>query len=192
MEIAAFRAAEFDARLEREAMEQVADVVAALFDADGPRSRVGLIVASDSAGTATSVQFWGDAMRTGVAFASPELFPWCLANAPCGALARRFGITGPNSTLLGESDALLAALDMAADQIGQGHVDTAIVVALCFANEHQAGKILALRVCTGGGCHPVDLSVLSRLPDSMSLRSATDLLSQALDASRITGTCGAA
>jgi len=176
MQIDAFRSLDFDARLEREAMEQIADGIAALFDIEAPRERIGLIVASDNAGTATSVQFWLDAMRIGVAVASPELFPWCLANAPCGALARRFRVTGPNATLLGESDALLAALDTAAGQVTQRQVDNAVVVALCFANGHAGGKALALRVCADNGRHSLDLGALRTLVDPVPLRAGIDVL----------------
>jgi len=178
-QIDAFCVLDFDARLEREAMEQIAGGIAALFDIETPRERIGLIVVSDNAGTATSVQFWSDAVATGVAVASPELFPWCLANAPCGALARRFHITGPNSTLLGESDALLAALDTAADQITQRQVDKAVIVVLSFANGHRGGKVLALRVCAHAGRHALDLGALSTLvtlTNTVPLRAAIDML----------------
>lgn len=76
-----------------------------------------LLLVSEDAGSATAVQFWRDALDTGPALASPAAFPWCLANAPCGALARRFGVTGPNITWLVSSlddpvafDAPVAAL----------------------------------------------------------------------------------
>ena len=36
------------------------------------------------------------------AFANAELFPWTLANAAGGWLARHFGITGPNATYTGQ------------------------------------------------------------------------------------------
>lgn len=171
MFVGAHRFLDFDARLEREAMDQIADGIAPLFDAPG--GRIGLIVASDNAGTATSVQFWADALRTGVAFAGPELFPWCLANAPCGALARRFGITGPNSTLLGEADALLAALDTGEELLAQDRVDAAVIVAVCFASAGQHGRAMALRLQDGGGeRHEPGLAALCRL----SLRGAIDMI----------------
>lgn len=175
MKIDTFCSLNFNARLECEAMEEVAYGIAALFDIDAPRSRIGLIVASDNAGTATSVQFWSDAMRTGVAVASPALFPWCLANAPCGVLARRFNVTGPNSTLLGEGDALLAALDTASDQLAQGQVDCAVVVALCFANSQLGGTMLGLRASADGGNHSQQLDGLYAACNAASLRTAIGL-----------------
>jgi hypothetical protein len=57
-------------------------------------------VVSDNAGTETTVRFWRDALAVGLGVASPGAFPWCLANAPCAMIARRFGITGPNLTWL--------------------------------------------------------------------------------------------
>ena len=175
-QIDAFCALDFDARLEREATEQIIGGIAALFDIETPRERIGLIVVSDNAGTATSVQFWSDAVATGVAVASPELFPWCLANAPCGALARRFQITKPNLTLLGESDALLAALDTAADQIAQRQVDSVVIVALSFVYGHKAGKVLALCMGAHVGRHAINLGTFPTTANSVPLRAAIDML----------------
>lgn len=138
----------FDALLEREAMAQVIEGLAPVFDITTARDRSGLIVASNNAGSATSLHFWAQAVEVGVAVASPELFPWCLANAPCGALSRHFGITGPNATLLGEGDALVGAVDTAAQWLVSRRVDHAIVVALSFAGSAAPGRALAL--CLAG------------------------------------------
>lgn len=184
MFIAAHRLLSFDAGLEREVMDQVADAIAPLFDSEVPGERIGLIVASDNAGSATSVRFWAEAVRTGVGLASPERFPWCLANAPCGALARRFAITGPNSTLLGEADALLAALETSVDLFAQGSIDSAIIVALSFASDSQCGRAIALRMLHDGTAHagPTSLAALHQSCSSLSLRSAIDLLGLHLNA----------
>lgn len=151
MHFAALQYRSFEARLERDAMAQITDAFAPLFGTLKPRSRIGLIVASDNAGSASSLQFWADAMRVGVDVASPELFPWCLANAPCGALARQFGITGPNVTLLGEGEALAAALQTAADWLAQDAADEVVVAALSFPSTRLpaaagSGRALALRM----------------------------------------------
>ena len=175
----------FDARLEREAMVQIADGMAAVFDTDTPPERMGLIVASDNAGTATSVQFWSDAVRTGVAVASPELFPWCVANAPCGALARHFRVTGPNVTLLGESDALIAALDTASESIEEGQVDAMVVIALSFGNDRAGGRAVALRVGAGEGLYDFDLDQLRTTVRSLPLRAGMDLLLWQIEAASI-------
>jgi len=142
----------FDARLEREATQAVGDAIAALFEAGPSGDRLALVVVSDNAGTATSVQFWADAQRTGVALASPELFPWCLANAPCGALARRFGVTGPNLTLLGEAEALEAAFDHADALLSAGRVDAVVVLAMTFVQDGAPGEAVAWRIhCADAG-----------------------------------------
>jgi 3-oxoacyl-(acyl-carrier-protein) synthase len=135
----------FDTRLEREATQAVGDAIAVLFEGGAAGDRLGLIVVSDNAGTATSVQFWADAQRTGVALASPELFPWCLANAPCGALARRFGVTGPNLTLLGEGEALWAAFDQAEDLLAAGQVEAVVLVSISYAADDARGQAVAWR-----------------------------------------------
>lgn len=88
---------------EQQALEAVLDSLAPLFErvpaVDGERDAA-LLVVSDDAGTETTVRFWRDALAVGLGVASPGAFPWCLANAPCATIARRFGITGPNLTWL--------------------------------------------------------------------------------------------
>jgi hypothetical protein len=118
--------------LERQAMESVMDRLTPLFES-GAGERRALFVASPNAGSATAQRFWAGAQAAGVAFANPELFPWCLANAPCAALARRFGITGPNSTWLGGDDALQAAWCAAEHALQRRRVDCVFVVSVCFS-----------------------------------------------------------
>ena len=88
---------------EQESLETVLDDLAPIFETvpavDGEREGA-LLVVSDDAGNATAVKFWRDALSTGLAVASPAAFPWCLANAACATIARRFGVTGPNLTWL--------------------------------------------------------------------------------------------
>ena len=133
----------FEAALDRDAIDAIAAGLTPLFEPgdDVPPDRVGLYVASADAGVATSRQFWSDARRTGLGLANPELFPWCLANAPATALARRFGITGPNHSLLGEGDALLAAFDAAIDSLVARRIDAAVVMALA-----MTGRCSGLRL----------------------------------------------
>jgi hypothetical protein len=127
--------------LEREATLAQLEALAPLFDgAAGPRSA--LYVVTPDAGSHTAVRFWSEARRTGVALANPELFPWCLANAPCGAIARRFGIGGATVTWLGDEDALHDALDAARHAVAQALADRAYVVMLRFAAEPGAPAVL--------------------------------------------------
>lgn len=136
----------FNTNLERDAIDSIASDLAPLFEPceDVPSHRIGLYLTSPDAGIATSVTFWSEARRTGLGLANPELFPWCLANAPAAALARRFGITGPNYSLLGEAAALQAALDLASDDLLTARVDAAIVIAL----EMQSGRCSGLRLAS--------------------------------------------
>lgn len=128
--------------LERSAIEAAMDELAPLFEgAAGPASA--LFVASPNAGTATALRFWSDAQRTGVALANPELFPWCLANAPCAALARRFSITGPNISWLGDDEALEAAWSAAELALQQGHALRAFIVSVRFG---PGGRLRAWRL----------------------------------------------
>ena len=99
---------------EQESLESVLDALAPMFDrspaVDGERGGA-LLVVSDDAGAATAVRFWHDALAVGLAVASPGAFPWCLANAPCAAIAQRFGVTGPNLTWLASLSDPMAAFD---------------------------------------------------------------------------------
>lgn len=125
--------------LEKDLMPLIGERLGELFQsAVQPRER-GLYVVSENAGFQSAVQFWGDARRSGVAVANPELFPWTLANAPCGWLARHFQVTGPNYTFTGQSEALRSALSQAAGDLRAGCVQTAWVVAIDFARK-PSGK----------------------------------------------------
>ena len=93
----------------------------------------GLYVVSANAGFQSSLLFWTEAQRSGIGFANPELFPWTLANAPGGWLARHFGIRGPNATYTGQVEALFAALEQAGEDLTEKRIDTAWIVAVDFA-----------------------------------------------------------
>jgi len=131
--------------LERQAIESVMDQLSDFF-ANGSGDRSGLYLASPNAGNATARRFWADARAVGVAFANPELFPWCLANAPCAALARRFGIRGPTFTWLGGDDALQAARSAAEVALRRGRVERAFVVSVCFGESGSTGRVRAWRL----------------------------------------------
>lgn len=183
MEIAAHCSASIDASLEREAVEAAFAALTPLFEFDGARERTALFVVSSNAGSATSMRFWADAVRTGVALASPELFPWCLANAPCGAIARRFGITGPNFTCLGEADALTGALQAAADELAASRVEVVLIVAFEFADAvHARAELLGLRLGGAGNARGLRLEPAAVESAGPSLRSAISTLSGLLRA----------
>lgn len=112
---------------ERSAVESAFVPLAQLFQgAQGPLSA--LWVVSRDIGGQTAVRFWADARRKGLAMANPESFHWCLANAACGALARRFQILGPNTTLLGDQQAVATALMAADSGLNQGRFASAFVI----------------------------------------------------------------
>jgi hypothetical protein len=136
-----------DEKDDRAATGVVADALAPLCVASGDPARMGLYLASMNAGAATAVRFWAQAGRHGIAFASPELFPWTLANGPCALLARRFRTMGPNATFTGRVGALRAALTHACDDLGGGLIDTAWVVAIDFAtSDRPQGSYAAVRL----------------------------------------------
>lgn len=53
-----------------------------------------------NAGNFSSIAFWENALQHSPRFANPGIFPWTLANATSGYIARQFGITGPNYTII--------------------------------------------------------------------------------------------
>ena len=91
-----------------------------------------LLVLTEDAGSATAARFYADALATGPALASPAAFPWCLANAPCATIARRFGLTGPNVTWLVDSLDRPEGFAPAAAWL-DGATSRAVVVAIRFS-----------------------------------------------------------
>lgn len=118
---------------EKDLLPAIGQQLAPLFHPGPEAGRAGLYLVSANAGFQSSLSFWADAKRSGVAVANPELFPWTLANAPCGWLAREFQVTGPNFTYTGGNEALSAALSQACEHLRTATVDTAWVIAIDFA-----------------------------------------------------------
>jgi hypothetical protein len=136
------------AGLEPVVMPALSEALAALFPQGAAPERSGLYVATDNAGSSCALAFWAEAQRVGVGLASPELFPWCLANAPCGWLARQFQIRGPNATFVGRAGAWLSALQQASLHLQQERIDRAFVVGLHFS-ELGSGLCCASRLSRG-------------------------------------------
>jgi 3-oxoacyl-(acyl-carrier-protein) synthase len=103
----------------------------------------GLYLVSANAGSQSAVEFWAEARRTGLHVASPERFPWTLANAAASWLSLEFKITGPTFTYLGQTKALLTALDQARDHLDHGVIRQAFVIALDFAESENERTVFA-------------------------------------------------
>jgi 3-oxoacyl-(acyl-carrier-protein) synthase len=88
----------------------------------------GIYLATGDAGVSVSVAFWAAALVETPRFASPAEFPWTLANAPASLLARELALRGPNYTLVGEADAMLAALEHAIDDLSRAIIDEAVLI----------------------------------------------------------------
>lgn len=109
---------------ERLALDAVLEQLAPVFEGAPlieDERRGALLLVTDDAGAGTAVQFWRDALATGPALASPGNFPWCLANAPCATIARRFAITGANITWLATLSDPARALSGAAAWLAEYH-----------------------------------------------------------------------
>ncbi|WP_143071861.1 hypothetical protein [Nitrosospira briensis] len=168
--------------LERELIASITPRLVPLFDSGVPRHRTCLIVASSNAGAATSVKFWADAAQVGPALASPELFPWCLANAPCGAIARHFGVTGPNFTLLGAGDAMMGAIEAAAGQFALDCADMAVVVVPQFAElQGETGHLFAFRLQRHDVSDPPSPVLITVMPASVSPAPAPPPLPESVE-----------
>jgi hypothetical protein len=129
---------------EKETLPRLGERIKGLFDPPSPADKSGLYLISANAGFHSAVEFWSAARRSGLGVANPELFPWTLANAPGGWLARTFGIAGPNFTYTGGTNALLAALTQAREHLLGGDVVTGWVVALDFAQTPNAWTTFAV------------------------------------------------
>ncbi|MCF7676521.1 MAG: beta-ketoacyl-[acyl-carrier-protein] synthase family protein [Akkermansiaceae bacterium] len=95
--------------------------------------RAGLIYTLLNGGVSYCGRFIGELMAN-PATASPILFPETVFNAPASHLAAYLGITGPCSSLVGDSSQFLAAIDMASLWLELDLVDLALVIG---AEEHD-------------------------------------------------------
>ncbi|HOX26114.1 MAG TPA: hypothetical protein PLL30_08875 [Candidatus Krumholzibacteria bacterium] len=131
-------------------LSTIQDVAAAIARTAGPQlaagvppARRGLYLATGDAGVDVAVAFWAAALEASPRFANPADFPWTLANAPAGLVARALQIQGPCHTLVGGADALAAALAHADGDLARGRVREALVVACDLAHPLR-GSFLVL------------------------------------------------
>lgn len=107
-------------------------VAGALLAAPAPLpsgDRVGLYLATPDSGSREALAFWRAAHETGLALAAPAAFPWTLANSVTGRVSAALGVTGPCSTFVGGGEARAEAELMALEDLADGLVDLAVVVA---------------------------------------------------------------
>jgi len=67
------------------------------------RSQSALYILTNNAGSYSSIAFWANALEYSPRFANPANFPWTLANATSGYIAREFLIEGPNYTFINKT-----------------------------------------------------------------------------------------
>ena len=188
MTLEAWRWGHITAEGEKPAMVALASEAAELFAATCAAERRALYVVSANAGFASSIAFWAGAVREGVALAGPGLFPWTLSNAPCGWLAREFGIRGPNVTHTGRIPALGAALHQCWLDLDERQADVGWVVAVDFASRpNRAASYAAMRLTQASGGARVDRSPTREATPP--LRASAALARVLADAAR--GGCGA-
>jgi len=123
----------------------IAATTAPLLSPDIEPNARGLYLATGDAGIDVAVTFWAEALASSPRFANPADFPWTLANAPAGAIARALDIRGPCFTLVGGAEAMIAVLARADQDLARGRVREAVVVGCDLAEEVQAGMIVVAK-----------------------------------------------
>lgn len=106
----------------------------------------GIYLATSNSGVKPSIDFWKSALEKGPGFVFPFSFPWTLANYPSGHIARALKVKGPNYTIVGNAEALLACLDHAFFDLRTKEVKNALIFTIDFElhkeNISQFGGIL--------------------------------------------------
>jgi hypothetical protein len=108
----------------------IAELFAPLRPSDADPERIGVYLATSDAGASASIALWQEALAQGPGFADPRLFPWTLASSAAAFVALRLEVRGPVHALVGGSEAVVAVLQHAIDDLAAGRVDTALVGAL--------------------------------------------------------------
>jgi 3-oxoacyl-[acyl-carrier-protein] synthase II len=90
--------------------------------------RLGLVLCLMNGCVNFSNRFYREVLQD-PATASPIIFPETVFNAPASHVAAHLGADGPVSTLIGDSDAVLAGLEMAGDWLAGDLVDACLVIA---------------------------------------------------------------
>lgn len=96
-------------------------------------ARLGIVMCLMNGCVNFSNRFYNEVL-VDVARASPILFPETVFNAPASHLAAHLGADGPVSTLIGDSDQVVAAIEMAEDWLASEAVTHCLVIA---AEEHD-------------------------------------------------------
>ncbi|MBI4716964.1 MAG: hypothetical protein HY763_04110 [Planctomycetes bacterium] len=99
---------------------------AALDLATAAAPRVGLVLGCALAGELGMLQFAEEVRQQSARFVSPIHFPQTVGNYIAGALARAYGICGPNTTLAGGARSGLEAMREAASLLARGCADVVI------------------------------------------------------------------
>ena len=88
------------ANSELELAEGFVSDIKAQFDLNFHANKSAVYLMSSNAGSFSSIAFWKNALEHSPRFANPGIFPWTLANATAGCIARAFSINGPNYTII--------------------------------------------------------------------------------------------
>jgi hypothetical protein len=92
----------------------------------------GIYLATLNSGIRPSIAYWKSALELGPGFVFPQAFPGTLANFPAAELARALKIRGPNHTLVGGVEALLAAFDHALYDLHSDYIGRALLIGIDF------------------------------------------------------------
>jgi len=131
---------------EKATMEAVNAALQAILGVPVSPDKTGIYLISSNAGFYSSVAFWEEVLEKGPGLANPERFPWTLANAPCGAISRAFGITGPNYTFHGTAMDLPVTLEQIDFDLSQELISQAWLIALDFGKNLKENTRLSVLV----------------------------------------------
>jgi 3-oxoacyl-(acyl-carrier-protein) synthase len=91
-------------------------------------ARTALLFVSSDGGVVYSRRFFAEIVTRGPGAGSPLLFPETVYNAPASHIAARLGLTGESLTLVGDVEAGIDALGLAAELLATGDADHCLVV----------------------------------------------------------------
>jgi hypothetical protein len=122
---------------EKEIMDAVNESLRSNFGQPENPEKTGLYLISPNAGFISAVAFWKEVLAKSPGLANPELFPWTLANSSCSAVARAFGIKGPNYTFTESFSGFRNVIEQVDFDFNVKQTEIAWVIAIDFKDNNK-------------------------------------------------------
>jgi len=113
--------------------------------------RTGIYLATGDIGAGASINFWAEALACGLGFANPAQFPGTLASSCATHIATKLSMQGANYTLVGTTEAAMAAIQHGVSDIEAQLVDYALIVGIDASPPSRLGALLLARPIEGSG-----------------------------------------